>query len=175
MPTEVYPTSKTYPQRVEEFERLYLQPDEKIYKTFKIRLLPIIARMVEIHNDQVSDNSEKLRIVNKTKEGCDDDFAIISKVNCSMLTMDLFEKLKNTLLRYHEKEYSPKIRRSFEGLTIEDIREFHKCQKNLYKTILEVNDKCPMPIISNMLDTLSEVISLGEEIINTYASLDFDE
>lgn len=35
MPTEVYPTSETYPQRVEEFERLYLQPDEKIYKTFK--------------------------------------------------------------------------------------------------------------------------------------------
>lgn len=175
MLTEVYPTSETYPQRVEEFERLYLQPDEKIYKTFKIRLLPIIARMVEIHNDQVSDNSEKLRIVNKTKEGCDDEFAIISKINCSILTMDLFEKLKNTLLRYHAKKYSSKTRRSLEGLTIENIREFHKYQENLYKAILEANDKCPMPIISNMLDTLSEIISLGEEIIDTYASLNFNE
>lgn len=175
MPTDMYPTRKTYLQRVEEFERLYLQPDERIFKTFKIRMLPIIAQAVKIHNDQASDNSEKLRIINKTNEGCDDDFTIISKVNCSMLTIDLFEKLKNTLLRYHEKEYSPKTRQSFEGLTIEDIREFHKCQNNLYKIILEMNDKCPMPITSDMLDTLNEVISLGEEIINTYASLDFDE
>ena len=35
MPTDMYPTRKTCSQRVEEFERLYLQPDEKVYKTFK--------------------------------------------------------------------------------------------------------------------------------------------
>lgn len=174
MPTHMYPS---YLQKAEEFERLYLQPDERIFKTFKIRMLPIIAQAVKIHNDQASDNSEKFRIINKVKEGSDEGFGftIISKVNCSISAKDLFEKLKNTLLIYHEKRYSPKTRQSFEGLTIEDIREFHKCQNNLYKIILEMNDKCPMPITSDMLDTLNEVISLGEEIINTYASLDFDE
>lgn len=172
MPTHMYPFNELYSAG---FERIYLHSDERIYKTFKIGMLPVIAQAIEIHNNQVSDNSEKFRIINKTKEGCTDDFTIAYKVNCSMLTCELFEELKNTLFKYYNKKYSFETRTSFEGLTIEDIKEFYKCQNNLYRTISEMNNKCPMPITSDMLDTLNEVISLGEEIIDTYDSLDFDE
>lgn len=178
MPTKYYgriPERNLY-EREKQFELQYLKPDEIVFNTFEISMLPLIAKVVEIHNSQISMESEKFRIINKTNsiEDNGDCFSIISKMNSKISTCDSIKELQNTLFKYYERKYSTKTRKSFNGLTIKDIRELYNKQLDLYNTISEMNYKYPMNITFDILNTLQEVILLAEEIINTYDSLNFD-
>lgn len=179
MPTKDYGRmpERDFAEREKQFESQYLGHDERAKNSFRIALLPIVAKMVEIHNEQVSKETDKLKIINRGNylEGFETGFTIVANRNMSSNASSLFNSLKDSLLKYNEKKYSAKVRTSFDGLTIHDVIEFYKCQKELYTMIELMNNKCPMPTTKEMLDTLEEVINLGAEIIHVYHSLGFDE